>query len=256
MASPLSTTCAEILSQADHACIGVSPFNSYFSVGRIRQLAEWAYERLARVDFFIPDGPSAYTLQALGYPPQRAEWKARRQGQYTRNRISNALRDLAAGTDDSRILGWAELQVDAAFVRLHAEVRARSGRPRRPQASRRRSGGRRVPRWPRSRRPVAARPAAARPLRGAHARGRAVPDEVLRAARGVLTGSTGRPAGPRHNSQVDARPRQTAVHRVLPFPLSGMAGWSGAGPGAPPAPPPAGAGGLRHHHPRRALQHD
>ncbi|MGW5433396.1 tRNA-dependent cyclodipeptide synthase [Streptomyces sp. NPDC004059] len=124
VASPLSATCAEILSQADHACIGVSPFNSFFSVGRIRQLAEWAYGRFARVDFFIPDGPSAYTLQALGYPPQRAEWKARRQGQYTRNRISSALRDLAAGADDSRILGWAELQVDAAFVRLHAEVRA------------------------------------------------------------------------------------------------------------------------------------
>jgi cyclo(L-tyrosyl-L-tyrosyl) synthase len=80
VASPLSTTCAEILSQADHECIGVSPFNSYFAVGRIRQLAEWAYGRFARVDFFIPDGPSAYTLQALGYPPQRAEWKAERGG--------------------------------------------------------------------------------------------------------------------------------------------------------------------------------
>ncbi|MFE1310517.1 oleate hydratase [Streptomyces sp. NPDC058755] len=81
VATPLSAACADVLAQAEHACIGVGPFNSYFSVGRIRQIAQWAYERFAQVDFFVPDGPSAYTLQALGYPPERAEWKARRQGQ-------------------------------------------------------------------------------------------------------------------------------------------------------------------------------
>ncbi|MEV6291441.1 tRNA-dependent cyclodipeptide synthase [Streptomyces sp. NPDC051896] len=61
MASPLSTTCAEILSQADHACIGVSPFNSYFSVGRIRQLAEWASGRFTRAD------PAGDVLQGASY---------------------------------------------------------------------------------------------------------------------------------------------------------------------------------------------
>lgn len=61
VASPLSTTCAEILSQADHACIGVSPFNSYFSVGRIRQLAEWASGRFTRAD------PAGDVLQGASY---------------------------------------------------------------------------------------------------------------------------------------------------------------------------------------------
>ncbi|WP_063824460.1 tRNA-dependent cyclodipeptide synthase [Streptomyces sp. CdTB01] len=119
--TPLSTNCAAALARAEHACVGISPFNSYFSVGRIRQIAQWAYRRFARVDFFVPDGPSAYTLQALGYPPERAEWKARRQGQYTRNRINSALRDLGVRDGGSRILGWTELQGDAAFARLHAE---------------------------------------------------------------------------------------------------------------------------------------
>jgi cyclo(L-tyrosyl-L-tyrosyl) synthase len=123
VATPLSGLCADVLARAEHACVGVSPFNSYFSVGRIRQIAQWAYGRFARVDFFVPDGPSAYTLQALGYPPERAEWKARRQGQYTRNRIGSALRELGVHDGRSRILGWAELQGVTAFVRLHAEGR-------------------------------------------------------------------------------------------------------------------------------------
>ncbi|GAA3803387.1 tRNA-dependent cyclodipeptide synthase [Streptomyces chiangmaiensis] len=59
VATLLSTTCAAVLARAEHACIGVSPFNSYFLAGRIRQIARWAYERFARVDFFVPDGPSA-----------------------------------------------------------------------------------------------------------------------------------------------------------------------------------------------------
>ncbi|WP_408646328.1 hypothetical protein [Streptomyces jeddahensis] len=29
------------------------------------------------MDVFVPDGPSAYTLEALGYSPERAAWKAR-----------------------------------------------------------------------------------------------------------------------------------------------------------------------------------
>ncbi|QUW85513.1 tRNA-dependent cyclodipeptide synthase (plasmid) [Streptomyces mirabilis] len=124
VATPLSTACAAVLSRAEHACIGVSPFNSYFSVARIRQVAVWACQRFSRVDFFVPDGPSAYTLEALGYSPAKAEWKARRQGQYTRNKIRVALRGVDEGASRTRVLGWAELQGVAAFSRLHAEGHA------------------------------------------------------------------------------------------------------------------------------------
>jgi cyclo(L-tyrosyl-L-tyrosyl) synthase len=124
VATPLSSSCAEVMTRAEHACIGVSPFNSYFSVARIRQIAEWAIRRFARVDFFVPDHPSVYTLEALGYAPVKAEWKARRQGQYTRNKIHAAVQGLDTGERVTGILGWEELLGVAAFGQLHAEGHA------------------------------------------------------------------------------------------------------------------------------------
>jgi len=105
--------------QGEHACFGISPFNSYFSTARIRELAAWGLARFERVDFFVPDAPSAFTFEALGYPPEKAAWKARRQGQYTRNKIAAALASLRVTGPGARVLGWAELESNAAFGRLH-----------------------------------------------------------------------------------------------------------------------------------------
>jgi len=118
---PLSDGCAAVVERGEHACFGISPFNSYFSTERIRDLAAWGLARFERVDFFVPDAPSAFTFEALGYEPEKAAWKARRQGQYTRNRISTALGSLGVAEDGARVLGWAELVGNAAFGRLHED---------------------------------------------------------------------------------------------------------------------------------------
>lgn len=117
--TPLSGRCAEAVERAEHACFGISPFNSYFSTARIRELAAWGLDRFERVDFFVPDAQSAFTFEALGYAPEKAAWKARRQGQYTRNKIVTALGSLGVADADRRVLGWAELENNAAFGRLH-----------------------------------------------------------------------------------------------------------------------------------------
>ncbi|MFI8499638.1 tRNA-dependent cyclodipeptide synthase [Streptomyces sp. NPDC085524] len=121
--TPMSPQCGDVVARAEHACIGISPFNSYFSTERIRALAAWGRERFARVDFFVPDAPSAFTFEALGYSPERAAWKARRQGQYTRNKICTALTGLGVADPEDRILGWAELEGNAAFAQLHDRCR-------------------------------------------------------------------------------------------------------------------------------------
>jgi cyclo(L-tyrosyl-L-tyrosyl) synthase len=118
---PLSEGCAAVVERGEHACFGISPFNSYFSTERIRVLAAWGLARFERVDFFVPDAPSAFTFEALGYAPEKAAWKARRQGQYTRNRIATALGSLGVAEDGARVLGWAELESNAAFGRLHED---------------------------------------------------------------------------------------------------------------------------------------
>jgi cyclo(L-tyrosyl-L-tyrosyl) synthase len=118
---PLSDGCAAVVERGEHVCFGISPFNSYFSTERIRVLAAWGLARFERVDFFVPDAPSAFTFEALGYAPEKAAWKARRQGQYTRNRIATALGSLGVAEDGARVLGWAELESNAAFGRLHED---------------------------------------------------------------------------------------------------------------------------------------
>ncbi|MER5918498.1 tRNA-dependent cyclodipeptide synthase, partial [Streptomyces sp. NPDC001982] len=104
-ATPLSGRCADAVARAEHACFGISPFNSYFSTARVRELAAWGLARFERVDFFVPDAPSAFTLEALGYTPEKAAWKARRQGQYIRNKIVTALKSLGVSDAGGRVPG-------------------------------------------------------------------------------------------------------------------------------------------------------
>lgn len=100
---PVTRRCAEILRARTHAVIGVSPFNSYFSEERIAALAAWAQRSFASFHVYVPDGPSQYTLEALGYPETRARKKAKRQGRWLLNKIRRAL--AAAGVEESAIDG-------------------------------------------------------------------------------------------------------------------------------------------------------
>lgn len=54
-----------------HAVVGTSPFNSYYSEGRLTALLAWANEHFDHIDVFIPDTPTVWTLEAGGYPPKR-----------------------------------------------------------------------------------------------------------------------------------------------------------------------------------------
>ncbi|MGW0762669.1 tRNA-dependent cyclodipeptide synthase [Streptomyces sp. NPDC002814] len=98
LAHPLTDRCRALFNARPHACVGISPFNSYFSVERITALTRWALGSFERVHFFVPDTAAAHTLEALGYTPERAAWKARRQGQYLQNKIVRAL--VAAGAEE------------------------------------------------------------------------------------------------------------------------------------------------------------
>lgn len=84
---PLSPNCESIYADKEHVCFGISPFNSYFSETKIRDLAMWGRSNFKAMHFFMPDVPAAYTLEAIGYSSEKAEWKARRQAQGLRNKI-------------------------------------------------------------------------------------------------------------------------------------------------------------------------
>ena len=123
----LSPNCEVSFAKREHCCFGISPFNSYFSEEKIRELAQWGLREFKSMHFFVPDIPAIYTLQAQGYTPERAEWKARRQSQYLKNKIRRALDSLSIATNEisEMILDWERLSANAAYVKLLAEVTER-----------------------------------------------------------------------------------------------------------------------------------
>ena len=104
--------------------IGISPFNSYFSESRLRQLAAWGRENFAAMHLFIPDVPTTYTLLALGYPPKEANWKAKRQARYVINKTERALEAVGiSGTKAKEIiLTWERLEANARYQALLEEA--------------------------------------------------------------------------------------------------------------------------------------
>lgn len=119
---PLTTRCRAIAEGGEHACVGISPFNSYFTAERIAALAQWALGSFGSVHFYVPDGPAAYTLEAVGYTPERAAHKARRQGRWLGNKLRRTLSDLGAPDPDKLVLDSASLATNTAYQRLHTEV--------------------------------------------------------------------------------------------------------------------------------------
>ncbi len=122
-AEPLPTQCTFALSTAEHACLGISPFNSYFSTERITHLVGWAASTFGSFHIFVPDVPAAYTLEALGYPPGRAKHKARRQANYLHNKITRALETARIAQPTTPILDWASLSGNAHYGSLLDKAR-------------------------------------------------------------------------------------------------------------------------------------
>ena len=120
----MTANCAQNFDQGTHACFGISPFNSYFSESRIRELALWGQSNFKAMHFFVPDIPAVYTLEAQGYPRDKAEWKARRQSQYLKNKIKKAV--ISVGYSDSSasemILDWNRLVSNPRYLALHTEA--------------------------------------------------------------------------------------------------------------------------------------
>lgn len=121
-AEPLTEQCAEPWVRGEHACLGISPFNSYFSLERITALVRWANKRFCGWHLFVPDQAAAYTLEAAGYAPERARRKAHRQARYLRNKIDAALAHAGIADGDALVLDGAALEHHSHYTALLAEA--------------------------------------------------------------------------------------------------------------------------------------
>ena len=129
---PVTENCRCALKQRATAVIGISPFNSYFSERRIACLAKWALPRFREVYFYLPDGPSVHTLEAIGYAPAKAARKARRQSAWLRNKIVRAVDSVLGSANGSadRIIDSAYLAGNPVYADLIQRIRLRYGSDR------------------------------------------------------------------------------------------------------------------------------
>ncbi|MEI5102660.1 tRNA-dependent cyclodipeptide synthase [Streptomyces sp. PmtG] len=122
-AEPLTARCRGLVGLAQHACVGVSPFNSYFKRARVAELCHWALPRFERVHFHLPDVPSRHTLTATGMPADKARRRAHENGLKMRNRIREGLFRATGREDvDPFLLDWEHLKANAAFRRLYRQA--------------------------------------------------------------------------------------------------------------------------------------
>jgi cyclo(L-tyrosyl-L-tyrosyl) synthase len=115
---PLCGRCGPHLDSGLHACFGISPFNGHFTRERVAALAAWGHKRFQSMHFFVPDEPAAATLEALGYSPERAAFKARRQANLVKNKIRAALAGVGVDDPEASILDWATLTANDRYRQL------------------------------------------------------------------------------------------------------------------------------------------
>lgn len=87
----ISPVCDSPVLPKNHALIGVSPFNSFFSESLLESLFSWGIKTFNDMHVFIPTKISTYTFQALGYPENRARTKTKKQDSYLTNKVVRAL---------------------------------------------------------------------------------------------------------------------------------------------------------------------
>ncbi|MEY9942711.1 tRNA-dependent cyclodipeptide synthase [Streptacidiphilus sp. MAP5-3] len=125
--SPYTSHCALIEADGDHAVIGISPGNSYFSAQRVNDLAQWGVDHFRRVDLVYTDLHVAEMHEALGYTPDDARRKAVKNLRGVRAKVHNAVEAVRAGLADDgeeriRAHGMSDLSANPAYRQIHDQL--------------------------------------------------------------------------------------------------------------------------------------
>ncbi|MDT7846286.1 tRNA-dependent cyclodipeptide synthase [Streptomyces justiciae] len=122
---PFTPHCEVIRAAGDHAVIGVSPGNSYFSARRVLDLARWALAHFDQADFVYTDLHVAEMYEASGYPPDDARRKAVKNLRGVRAKVQAAVQAADPGGTRLRAHAMSDLRSVPAYRDLHAHLTAR-----------------------------------------------------------------------------------------------------------------------------------
>src|SRR3990167_5816384 len=96
-----SHNCEQIYTKKEHALLGMSPFNSYFSEENICRLIQCGKRNFSSFNIFIPDTLPVYTFLALGYENSKAINKTKRQIAYLKNKIFRGLANVGYSREEA-----------------------------------------------------------------------------------------------------------------------------------------------------------
>lgn len=120
---PLTEKCSIPSFSREHICIGISPFNSLFSEEYIRDLINWSLKNFRNFHLFLPDEPTYYTLEALGYDPIDCRRKMKKQLNWLKNKIEKAISANGLDPDTNLyVLGWDYLSQNEHFKNEYSKV--------------------------------------------------------------------------------------------------------------------------------------
>ncbi len=120
---PYTPHCRVIQAEGDHAVIGVSPGNSYFSAQRLVDLARWGVRHFDRVDFVYTDLHVAEMYETFGYSPDDARRKAVKNLRGVRAKVTGAVEAVDAGGGRLRAHAMSDLTGRPAYRRIHDHLR-------------------------------------------------------------------------------------------------------------------------------------
>jgi tRNA-dependent cyclodipeptide synthase len=119
---PLTKTCSHIVAGHEHALVGVSALNGYFSQATITEVLRWALKTFSRVDVLLPGSELENTLRGRGHAAGRVRRKARMAINNTRNRVGRALWELGADAGTVTVFSWSDLTANRPYMAMRAMV--------------------------------------------------------------------------------------------------------------------------------------
>ena len=119
---PYTPHCQVIRAEGDHAVIGISPGNSYFSAQRIIDLARWGTENFHEVDLVYTDLHVADMYGTLGYSADDARRKAVKNLRGVRAKVTSAVETVGPLGGRLRSHAMSDLQENPAYQALHRHL--------------------------------------------------------------------------------------------------------------------------------------
>lgn len=122
---PYTPHCEVINKEGDHAVIGISPGNSYFSAQRILDLAQWGMRNFDQVDLIYTDMYVAEMYEALGYDEIEARRKSVKNLRGVRAKVNNAAAEADPSGVRLRARPMSALTDIPAYQAIHSDLTRR-----------------------------------------------------------------------------------------------------------------------------------